>query len=658
MKPIRIQSSLSRDFVLFAALMFCLLALASLWVAYGTYESHSDRILNQLENEAIRIDRELIVEIKNSSYLLESLGRQVSQIDTTDQSHVSRLLRSFDDGDKDQNIFGWIDTAQSLTISSHRGILTKSIPVGDRDFTKKSLIQTWQPQIGRPVVSRLSEKWVLPLSMGITDVSGKYLGSLVVYMSIDRLTQNIKDKIQDAGISYAILSRTLVPIATMASEEHAGLDTTLLPFDKLAGIDFNTKPSGIISRANLFKRDEKHALYETSSKFPYIILIAYDSQTSSQQLFSLLLPRLIEIALICALLLFVLWVLKVRLIRPVERLSEETQRLLRGELAFTGAVDNAPKEIEQLALQIKKLGRYVVERQRTADELLVKNTYLRRIKENAQLMNKVRTQFLVAMTEELSKPIDFIREHAETIKDQHFGPIRNEAYIQQAGDIHKSSRQLGQMIVDIQSIAELEQGVFIVYEKSVNVNFVIHKSLRTFLEQPQHRHIDVKLRQDESLPSLFIDENRLHQILLNLLTGAAYQLASGSSMLLESSVETNDNSEQEYVFMLKYNLRPVDSDEIDSHTKFFNLLDIHEKEAPLLIRSEGINLALTRMLVSLYQGTMEVKTSSNRVARIYIRFPESRIKMAGDHSLPAPLDSDTSDSDMPTPKAANDDEQR
>ena len=650
MKPIRIQSSLSRDFVLFAGIMFFMLIIASVWIAYGTYESHAERVMNKLENEAIRIDRELIVEIKNSSYLLESLGRQVSQINTSDVAHVSRLLRSFNDGDKNQNIFGWIDITQSLSISSHRGILTKPIPVGDRDFTKKSLIQTWQPQIGRPVISRVSEQWVLPVSMGLTDIRGKYLGSLVVYMSIDRLMNNIKDKIQDSGISYAILSKTLVPLATMATEEHDGLETNILPFDSLTNIDFDEAPSGILSKSNLFKQNEKHALYETSSKFPYIILIAYDEKTSSKQLFTLLLPRLVEMSIIGLLLVFVLWVVKIRLIHPIEALSNETQRLIRGERAFTGTTQTAPKEIEHLALQIKKLGRYVSERQRTADELLIKNTYLRRIKENAQLMNKVRTQFLVAMAEELNKPIDFIREHAETIKDQHFGPIRNEAYIQQAGDIHKSSRQLGQMILDIQSIAELEQGVFIVYEKSVNVSFVIHKSLRTFLEQPQHRHIDVKLRQDDNLPPLFIDENRLHQILLNLFTGAAYQIADGSSMLLESSVEMNDSNEQEYVFMLKYNLRSEDAEDMQSNAKFFNLLDIQEKEAPLLIRSEGINLALTRMLVSLYQGTMEVKTSSNRVCRIYIRFPESRVKMAGD-TLPLP-EADIEDA----PKAANDDE--
>jgi len=58
------------------------------------------------------------------------------------------------------------------------------------------------------------------------------------------------------------------------------------------------------------------------------------------------------------------------------------------------------------------------------------------------------------------------------------------------------------------------------------------------------------------------------------------------------------------------------------------------------------------MLVSLYQGTMEVKTSSNRICRIYIRFPESRVKMAGD-TKPLP-EADIEDA----PKAANDDEQR
>lgn len=623
MKTMQTRPSLSRDFILLSVVILFVLSLASLWVAYVSYEEHTEKTLNLLENEAVRIDRALIVEIKNASYLLESLGRQISQYGTPDKKeHISRLLRSFNDDARKDDIFLWVTPNQHVTISSNRGILPKPVDVSDRDYVKKSLAEPWKIQIGRPILGRVSEKWVLPVSMGLTDFDGKHIGTIVVSLDINALTTEIRNDVHHEGVNFAILSKTLTPLTGVGNKE--ATQKKLLPTEDLTDIDFDAKPSGVLSRASLFGQDNGYALYEVSSKYPYVILIGYDGDLGTAEATELMLPKLAVVMFNAVVLLVLLWTVRQRVIQPVDSLATSVENIVRGEdfLPLKGTV---PAEIEYLADQIRKLSQYLRERERVEEELLVKNTYLRRIKETAQLMNKARTQFLITLSEELEKPVLTISEYAEGMKDQHFGPMKNETYIKHAFDIYRLSTELKQMVADIYSVSQMERGVLILHEKPTNVAFCLHRAVRNFQEQSQYKHVEVKLRTDDNLPKLVIDEDRFNHILINLLSSAAQQLSPGSAIVLEAAVDKPPRGEEEFVIMLKYTMLQSENQHEMQQIRRIQLIAEGAQGEQHFIGSEGINLALTQMLVSLHQGKMNIEVSTNHVCRVYLRFPEARI---------------------------------
>lgn len=623
MQGTQTRPSLSRDFILLSIVILCVLTLASLWVAYVSYEEHADKTVTLLENEAVRIDRALIVEIKNASYLLESLGRQISQYGVSREENISRLLRSFNDDPRKDDIFLWIDPEQHVTISSHRGALPKPVDVSDRDYVKMALAEPWQVQIGRPILGRVSEKWVLPVAMGLTDFDGKHIGIILVSLDINALTNEIREEIHHEGVNFAILSKTLTPLTGGGTRQPP--NNRLLPTEALTDIDFAKHKSGVIQRAGLFTQENGYALYELSSKYPYIILIGYDGELSTRETTELMLPKLAVVVFNALVLLILLWTVRQRVIQPVDSLAMSVENIVRGEefLPLKGAV---PAEIEHLADQIKKLNSYLRERERVEEELIVKNTYLRRVKETAQLMNKARTQFLVTLSEELEKPILAISEFAEGMKDQHFGPLKNEAYIKHAFDIYRQSAELKQMVSDIYTVSQMERGVVILHEKPTNVMFCMHRAVRHFQDQPQFKHVEVKLRTDEKLPKLIIDEDRFNHVLVNLLTSAATKLSPGNAIVLEASLDKVPGGTEEFLIMLKYTMLQSDNQQDIDQIRRLQLITEGTNTSPHpFIGSEGINLALTHMLVSLHQGKMKIDISSNHVCRIYIRFPETRI---------------------------------
>ena len=617
---IKTNPSLSRDFVLIALVIIFSLCVVSLWVSMDTYEEHSEEIINQMQNESNRIDHALINEIENSAYVLESLARQISQQGPDNMAMTSNLLRSFTNQTRPENIFSWIDSSQEITITSHRGILSKPVDISDRDYIKKALAEPWKIQIGRPIQGRVSEKWVLPICLGLTDYKGNHVGAVLISLDIDVLTRSLEKEIKKGGISFAILSRTLTQLTQIRENDFFATYYEIM--EKLNGIDFDVAPRAVLTRSGLFNRHDVFSYYTVSSKYPYVILIGYDQVKSFAEINKLLWARIIQILAVALFLLTLLWIIRTRIIRPVEELSTIAADITRGK-PFRPLPRGGPMEIEALAQHIHTMDDYIQERRRMEEEIKQKNNYLIRVKDSAEVINNARMDFLSTLAEELNKPVASIQESAETLKDQHFGPLGSEHYLQEAGGIFTQAIQLTQMIEDIHLISDMEHGIVVLNEKPVNLSFIIHKSLRVFQEQPQHRHVEIKLRLDESMPQLIIDEDRLVQILVNIFTSAVLKIEPGSPMVLECLIEKDHTGAEELVLMLKYSARPEDLQ--SEYAGFAHYPEMSSKQNRSYIRSGGINMALTRMLVSLQQGALEMNISTNNVCRVYVRFPEARI---------------------------------
>jgi signal transduction histidine kinase len=517
----------------------------------------------------------------------------------------------------------WVNTRQQVSVSSNRGRLAKPVDVSDRDYIKKSVAEPWAVQIGRPVQGRVSEKWVLPVSMGLTDFDGTYLGTIVVSLDVNTLTSGIQKDMHHKGVGFSILSKTLTPITEMSGEE--GFPVQMLSGEALARVDLARHPSGVLARPALFSRSSGYVRYEVSSRYPYVILIGYDGALNARELSQHLLPRLAIVFVDAVLLLLLIWMIRHRVIRPVSALSGRVEQMVRGE-AFRPLTGIVPTEIERLEGQIGTLAQLIAERRRTTEELLVKNAYLRRIKETAQLMGRARREFLVTLAGELEKPTAALALLAEELCST--DGAERDRLAQCAFSARYTGTELGCVARDLRRVSTMEQDGLILYEKPTSVLFCVHRAVRMFQEHPSYRAIEVKLRLDDALPKMVMDEDVFVRIVLNVLFRGARMLASGNAMVLEAKVYRIPGKPEEMLLMLKFPQRQEEDAHLEiGQMRRLKTLAEEERTASQMqaVSSEAINLALTRMLVSLHQGVMETELSANRICRINIRFPESRI---------------------------------
>lgn len=606
---IRTQPSLSREFTLIALFIVFILLLVSVWIVWRTYEYNGDRVLKQLENESLRIDRALIVEIENASYILESVGRQIAAMKDPSLQDIDQLLKSFDRRDYAKNsFFSWANEKQMLVASSVTGVLPNPIDISDRDYVKKAITKPWALYLGRPMEGRISNKWVLPLSIGVADKQGNYLGVLILSLDISNLSREISKVIKEQGISFAITNLSL----TLLTQDSADVDFFSRHFDitRLATIDFDSAPTGVISRARLFSGDDIYAYYERSGKYPYVIFLGYDAKKNAESLRSVLLPRLLQLSVIAGFLLWVLWDVRRRIIQPVVHLSDLVRSIVRGE-HVSQKPEPGPIEIEALHQEILRLYQFLNERRRLELELRSKNNELLKIKESAEITNQVKADFYAQVGQQLSEPIEQIQAQAETLKDQHFGPLPNAKYQQNASEIYAISDQLLQVLADIRSITEAESGLMMINDSTIDLTQLTQKTVRQFKER-EGQSFDIQIDYPHDLPPIVGDELRMRQLFLTLLHESASQLTAGDMIRISAA----DKGEELHI-LFGYGREP----EHNHHRSPSRKPDLHARPQ----RNQGLSIALTRLLVAMHQGSMETRTLPDKTFQILIRWPESRI---------------------------------
>lgn len=609
------RPSLYRDFALLSVIIVMLLLLVSVWIVFKTYQSHSRDILQQLENESVRIDRALIIEIEQASYLLESIGRQIDVNRDDINGQALRLLESFSGNQPLKGSeFYWINAKQQLLIGGHGGYLEKPIDISDRDYMKRVLTTPWKIHIGKPVEGRVSSEWVIPVAMGITSEENEFLGAIMISLNIEALSRVISGVIKHPQIDFAITNTAFTLLTQMSDDPD--FFARYFSLSRLSDIDFEQEPSGVFSLASWFERDNIYATYERSSQYPYIIFVGYDPHTSRSEIDELLIPRLVQIGIMSSFFILTLWIVRKRIIQPAMKLTENTRRILRGQ-PFEHDSRHDPIEIEQLAEVIRSLSAYIEERRRIESELAAKNARLMKVKEAAETTNHLKARFFKQVGEALMQPARSIIEYVESLRNELFGPLGNEKYLELSESIHEQGESIVETLDDIRAISEAETGLLALDESAVDINFIIKKAVRLIRETGPFQSNEIICDLDEEIPKIRADELRMKQLMLNVLTCTAYEIEPHDTIRLSSAL-SGDGVRIELTF------KPIPHQAGRQDAPPYASASQSDMRAP---QGGFIKLgnALSELIIAMHGGELTTKALPDHLVKRVIVIPSERL---------------------------------
>ena len=260
-----------------------------------------------------------------------------------------------------------------------------------------------------------------------------------------------------------------------------------------------------------------------------------------------------------------------------------------------------------------------IERQQT--ELKEKQAELLDAKNRAEESSKAKSTFLFNMSHDIRTPMNAITGYVELSKKLHSlcencsrphcpdeVPKKMYGFLQK---IDASSRHLLSLINDVLEMSRIESGKMELEENPANLCKTLAEVYDMFLTQMQTKNIDFTVDCSEVKNKFVIcDAHRLNRVLLNLLSNA-YKFTPAGGKISVTLTQKNDGEEN----FGEYELRVKDSGigmSEDFAKKVFEAFERERTSTVSKIQGTGLGMAITKNIVDLMNGTIEVITEQGK----------------------------------------------
>lgn len=157
---------------------------------------------------------------------------------------------------------------------------------------------------------------------------------------------------------------------------------------------------------------------------------------------------------------------------------------------------------------------------------------LRDVTEEERL-DKLRKDFVANVSHELRTPISMLQGYSEALLDDI--PSTPEERIELVQVIHDESLRMGRLVRDLLDLARMEAGHLELSFREVEIDSLIRRMHRKFAVLAKERGIALSVTlPEEPLILQYADEDRLEQVLTNLLDNAFRHTAAGARIALKA----------------------------------------------------------------------------------------------------------------------------
>ena len=234
----------------------------------------------------------------------------------------------------------------------------------------------------------------------------------------------------------------------------------------------------------------------------------------------------------------------------------------------------------------------------------------------AEAAGRAKSEFLANMSHELRTPLNAIIGFAEVIERETFGPAAPR-YREYASDINGSGRHLLQVINDILDLAKVEAGQMLLHEARLDPALVMQGCVRLIMPRAAKSNVRVYTAFDPHLPVLLADEARLRQIALNLLSNAVKFTKAGGRVTISTGVDQEGG----------ITIAVTDTGIGMTAAEIAIALEPFQQVTSSLSRTNegtGLGLPLTKTLVELHDGRLDITSTPGRGTTVTVAFPVSR----------------------------------
>ncbi|MDH5407385.1 MAG: HAMP domain-containing histidine kinase [Gammaproteobacteria bacterium] len=264
-------------------------------------------------------------------------------------------------------------------------------------------------------------------------------------------------------------------------------------------------------------------------------------------------------------------------------------------------------------LRIKADKQLVAQREGLAQLVDEKTHELTHAKEAAESANRAKTEFLARMSHELKTPLHAISGFSQLMIEETAGEL-NSVYKEYADSMHTASKHLQSIIDELLDFSMIEIGKIKTFIAPCQVKKVIDSCIQIVDRKADEKNISITYANDiDNNAMIMVDESRLQEIIINLLTNAIKYNHDDGSVIID--IKRTDKN--------KVSISITDDgmgiSKIEQAKVFTEFERLHADDQ--CIEGTGIGLAITKRLVEHMDGSISLQSKLGQGSSFTVEFP-------------------------------------
>ncbi|CAN5591312.1 cell cycle histidine kinase PleC [soil metagenome] len=300
------------------------------------------------------------------------------------------------------------------------------------------------------------------------------------------------------------------------------------------------------------------------------------------------------------------------------------RRTAEGGLVMTAADITAIKNQEEARrLNEEQLQNAVAGLERSQEQLaeLARKYEMEKVK--AEGANKAKSEFLANMSHELRTPLNAINGFSEIMMNEMFGKLGDQRYKGYSLDIHNSGQHLLALINDILDMSKIEAGKMNLKFEPLSLEDVTEDAVRLVRNRAEAAGLQLEI-DFPTLPEVEADYRAVKQVLLNLLSNAIKFTPRAGRVTVRAEVRRDPLGERVRVSVVDTGIG-IAAEDLSRLAKPFEQV---ESQHAKTTQGTGLGLALTKSLVEMHDGSLEMTSTPGEGTTVSFILPISQSGLA------------------------------
>ncbi|MHC5814644.1 MAG: sensor histidine kinase [Nostoc sp.] len=239
-------------------------------------------------------------------------------------------------------------------------------------------------------------------------------------------------------------------------------------------------------------------------------------------------------------------------------------------------------------------------------------------KEVAEMANRAKSIFLKNISDELRTPLNSILEITQSLQDGVYS-LLSEEQRQSLNILESSGKNLLELIKQILDLTDIESSKIELQLATTSIRGLCDSSLSFVKHLAFQKNIDLSIQIPEELEPIQVDERRIRQVFINLLTNAIKFTKEGGKVW----IEVQPNSTNKYIFfsVVDTGIGMLSDDLFKLFQPFMQV----ENSSMGRSTGTGLGLVMVQKIVELHGGTVHAESQLGKGSRFTVKLPWKKV---------------------------------